>query len=279
MKRVILFPALICIQGFTGCSNSNLLGNLDPGAKSQGADSHPEVVINDYHPLDLQSNFLAINGKSAAAGFSVALSAHGRSRNIHIYRLSSGNYAYDLDLDGEVDFQVQPLSRDYKRVNYLDENGKIFGKGSIQISGNRARLRFEPIAATISNPQPPSKGQASLKEVPSSKKSKYESWREEFQQQSGKPEVVAAVAVAAFAGPEGPAVVYACVAAYCLGRVSAKEEMAEKRKKPPKEVMIEPSACLDCQFEEPEKRKEPIPEKTSSHDDIQHDIRENQYKK
>ncbi|MEH0008365.1 MAG: hypothetical protein V6Z82_06545 [Flavobacteriales bacterium] len=201
MKKATLFCVLACIQGIMGCSdpNSNWVGNLDPSAKSQGADSRPEVVINDCQPLDLQSNFLAINSKSAAVGFSVALSAYGRSRDIHIYRLSSGNYAYDLDLDGEVDFQVQPLSSDYKCVNYLDENGKIFGKGCIQISGNRARLRFEPVFSKISNPR-----------------RKGETWEDCFEMERSESWVQFVTVMCTVECPEVVLAVYSGIALDCL---------------------------------------------------------------
>jgi|GEM_PF-5363166 len=147
MKKSILFCMIICVQSFIGCTQdekSDILGK-DYSGKYVGYNSHAKYVISAFHPLDIKPNVIVASASSVVSSFSFKLSAYGRSKKIDMYKLSSGNYAYDLDRDGQIDFQIQPLSEDNMQAYYLDKKGKRFGKGAIESSGGQSYLRYKTV--------------------------------------------------------------------------------------------------------------------------------------
>ncbi len=210
MKKVFLFCMIICVQNFISCTQDEK-SLKDYSGKNIVNNFRAKYVISGCRPLDIKSNVIVTNAGSIISSFSFKLSAYGRSKKIYMYKLSSGNYAYDLDRDGQIDFQIQPLSEDSTQAYYLDRNGKIFGKGSVEILGDQSYLRYK----------------TALPENGSTDRHPGETWSDCFRREWSDPVKVAIVVIE----PELAPAVLEYVAVDCL--FCSDCEQPEKKEKQP----------------------------------------------
>lgn len=155
----ILIVALGILSSCQHDGSLDLMRNaqVDPGIKenntSQGVSKRTMLNVVSYRPFNAHSITMAAKSYSVESAAAVKLEIQGVSKNIRIYKLSSSNYAYDLNSDGQIDFQMRPLSPDFKTVSYLDIYGNSLGKAYMSRSNNLVNLRFEEAYRMImSNP-------------------------------------------------------------------------------------------------------------------------------
>lgn len=121
---------------------------------------------------------------------------------------NNGNYIFDLNSDGNVDLQIEPIKRDYSEVYYLDGQGKKISKAKIEFEKNRAYINIIEVYNTDSKINQQGKYGEFTK-----RKGK---WRTCFETVAGSAEGIIGAVACNFGGPWCLAGYYSGIALGCL---------------------------------------------------------------
>jgi hypothetical protein len=113
---------------------------------------------------------------------------------------NTGRYIFDMDNNGTIDLQVQPIN--HSLFYYLDEKGNKISKAQINIDGSTAYITIVEVYTSSSEKY----GQLA-------KKGK---WRRCFEQTAGSAEGIAGAVICNFGGPWCLAGYYSGIALGCL---------------------------------------------------------------
>ena len=118
---------------------------------------------------------------------------------------NTGNYIFDMDADGTIDLQIEPITSDYSQIYYLDENGNRISKAHVDIQETTAIITILEVYTSPS---------VSGKYGALAKKGK---WRQCFEGVAGSAEGIAGAVLCNFGGPWCLAGYYSGIALGCLG--------------------------------------------------------------
>lgn len=116
---------------------------------------------------------------------------------------NDGNYIFDMDNDGLVDLQVQPIYNDYSQIYYLDEMGNKISRAQVDVQGTTAYITILEVYTNSTEKY----GQLARKGK----------WRACFEGVAGSAEGIAGAVICNFGGPWCLAGYYSGIALGCLG--------------------------------------------------------------